>query len=94
MKQTTSEQLAVFGKNRYHDWVVFFSITVLLVAIGIACNVWLYMNTKALVYGLSDAPQAPSKYEAFIKDVEFLSSYIDGRRNTQSITVPRDPSLR
>lgn len=94
MYNNSSEKLAVFGKNRYNDWVILFFGAVGLVVFGIGYNYWLYINTKELVSKSMEVVSAPSKFEDFKKDVETVSAYIESSNSTSTLSIPRDPSLR
>jgi hypothetical protein len=77
MKSNSSEKLAMFGKNRYNDWVVLFFSIAGLIILGFICNLWMYVNTKELVSGKTNIESAQSNFEDFKKDVETVSVYIN-----------------
>ncbi len=93
MNNHHKEQLALFGKNRYHDWVVFFFAAIVLVVASTAYNAWLYISTDTLISG-TEITQAPSQFEAFKEDLSILSSYIRSESGTSTLSIPADPSLR
>jgi hypothetical protein len=94
MNNHTKEQLALFGKNRYHDWVVLFFMAVIAILVGAAVNVWLYMSTEAVMRGTNEVETVASKFESFKRDVEYISAYIESGVKVSTSTAPRDPSLR
>jgi hypothetical protein len=94
MNNHPSEQLAVFGKNRYHDWSIFFIIATVFIIASIGYSIWLYVSTKSLLNGSTDTVAAPSQFEAFKTEAETLSTYIKKQENISTTTAPVDPSLR
>lgn len=94
MNSHPKEQLALFGKNRYHDWVVFFFTAVVIIAAGAMYNTWLYFDTQAIIANTNGLQTSASQFDAFKKNVDFVSSYLDGSSSGVTSTIPRDPSLR
>lgn len=94
MSMNNQEQLAMFGKNRFHDWSVLFIVTIIGVCAGIAYGVWSYISTNALVEGKSIVVSVPSQFEDFKDNVRFLSERLQARGEIGTSTVPSDPSLK
>lgn len=94
MSMNNQEQLAVFGKNRYHDWAILFLITIIGVVAGIAYGVWSYISINTLVEGKSVVVSVPSQFEDFKDNVQFLSERLEARGEKGTSTIPQDPSLR
>jgi hypothetical protein len=93
MKDTT-QQLALFGKNRYHDWVIFlFAATIIIVA-SIAYDTALYLGTKDLISQTTQVVPIPSKFGNFREQVDMLTTHINGGIGTSTPDIPIDPSLR
>jgi hypothetical protein len=94
MNNSSREKLALFGRNRYHDWSILFISCVVVIIIGIICNVLVYLSNHKFIDERPGASEAVSGFTKFKDDLDFVSSYITNRKINPNIVVPSDPSLR